>query len=213
MTLLLCFPCDLCTFHTMTNCQKHARDTYILYTYKYRRLETSRLISHECHTKSLQKSHESTSDRHGNNGFVKHTKFPTIFICYGKFRPHFKTKKSNNIQIFANPQAWRYLRVTAVQPPRISNHILNSHWLARAAMMAVCSHISFLYEVHTLYYILYEVCSLIPENIKTKSLLKQIITNASKLGELCLGRIAYFINGLESVNRCFIVVIYKTVTK
>ena len=27
------------------------------------------------------------------------------------------------------PQAWRYLRVTAVQPSRISNHILNSHWL------------------------------------------------------------------------------------
>ena len=75
----------------------------ILYTYKYRRLETSRLISHECHTKSLRKSHKNTSDRHGNNGFVKHTKFPTRFICYGKFRPHFETKKSNNIQIFANP--------------------------------------------------------------------------------------------------------------
>ena len=27
----------------------------------------------------------------------------TKFICYGKFCPHFKTKKSNNIQIFANP--------------------------------------------------------------------------------------------------------------
>ena len=53
--------------------------------------------------KSLRKSHKNTSDRHGNNGFIKHTKFPTRFICYGKFRPHFKTKKSNNIQIFANP--------------------------------------------------------------------------------------------------------------
>ena len=78
------------------------RDTYILYTYKYRRLETSPLISHKCHTKSLRKSHKNTSDRHGNNRFVKHTKFPTRFICYGKFLPHFKTKKSN-IQIFANP--------------------------------------------------------------------------------------------------------------
>ena len=79
------------------------RDTYILYTYKYRRLETSPLISHECHTKSLRKLRKNTLDRHGNNGFVKHTKFPTRFICYGKFLPHFKTKKSNNIQIFANP--------------------------------------------------------------------------------------------------------------
>ena len=76
----------------------------MLYTYKYRRLETSHLISHECHTKSLRrKSHKNTSDRHGNNGFVKHTKFPTRFLCNGKFHPHFKTKKSNNIQIFANP--------------------------------------------------------------------------------------------------------------
>ena len=82
---------------------KTRADTYILYTYKYRRLETSRLISHECHTKSLRKSHKNTSDRYGNNGFVKHTKFPTRFICYGKFRPHFKMKNSNNIQIFANP--------------------------------------------------------------------------------------------------------------
>ena len=72
------------------------RDTYILYTYKYRRLETSRLISYECHTKSLRKSHKNTSDRHG---FVN----PTRFICYGKFRPHFKAKKLKNIQIFANP--------------------------------------------------------------------------------------------------------------
>ena len=45
-------------------------------------------------------AYKNTSDRHGNNEFVKHTKFPTR---YGKFRPRFETKKSNNIQIFANP--------------------------------------------------------------------------------------------------------------
>ena len=83
-------------------------------------------IRHECHTKSLRKSHKNTSDRHGNNGFVKHTKFPTRFICYGKFHPHFKTKKSNNSQIFAIPQA----RDTSVLRPfnrlgfRITSSIL-----------------------------------------------------------------------------------------
>ena len=104
------------------------RDTYILYTYKYRRLETSPLISHKCHTKSLRKSHKNTSDCHRNNRFVKHTKFPTRFICYGKFLPHFKTK-NQIFKFLPIPQAWGYLRVTAVQPPWISNHILNSHWL------------------------------------------------------------------------------------
>ena len=41
------------------------------------------------------------------------------------------------------------------------------------------ANISFLYEVHVLYYMtfLYEVCRLMPENIKTKSLLK---TNYNK---------------------------------
>ena len=56
---------------------------FLYYKYKYTRLETSRLISHECHTKSLGKSHKNTSDRYGNNGFLKLTKFPTRFICYG----------------------------------------------------------------------------------------------------------------------------------
>ena len=92
----------ICAHFTQWQTVKSTRATHILYTYKYRRLETSRRIRHECHTKSLRKSHKNTSDRHGNNGFVKHTKFPTRFICYGKFHPHFKTKKSNNSQIFAN---------------------------------------------------------------------------------------------------------------
>ena len=50
-----------------------------------------------------------------------------------------KQKNRKYSKFLPIPQAWRYLRVTAVQPPRISNHILNSHWLACAAMMAVCS--------------------------------------------------------------------------
>ena len=70
-------------------------------------------VSHEIAPKIAK----NTSDRHGNNGFVKHTKFPTRFICYGKFHPHFKTKKSNNSQIFANPTGFAippcYSRSTA----------------------------------------------------------------------------------------------------
>ena len=81
-----------------------------------------------CHMKLLQKLNKNTSNCHENNGFAKRTKFPTkIIICYGKFcPPHCKTKKSNYFQFFANRTTVAYLRFMAVQPPRISDHILKS---------------------------------------------------------------------------------------
>ena len=118
----------ICAHFTRWQTVKSTRATHILYTYKYRRLETSRRIRHECHTKSLRKSHKNTSDRHGNNGFVKHTKFPTRFICYGKFHPHFKTKKSNNSQIFANPTGFAIPPCYAVLPDQITKYSWKLFW-------------------------------------------------------------------------------------